>query len=199
MLPLVFTPLLSLLLAAAPEPLVDVTTVIPDVIVDLRYATSDNFMKKAVYPPNARCLLLTRAVKQLVTAADALRAKGFRLKVYDCYRPHAVQYELWKIMPRIGYVADPKTGSNHNRGGAVDLTLATIDGTAVEMPSDYDFFGAAAHHSFTKGTATSLANRATLRTALEQAGFIKNAMEWWHYELPDAVKSPLRDDPFTPP
>ena len=177
MLPFVLTPLLSLLLAAAPEPLVDVTTVIPDVIVDLRYATSDNFMKKAVYPADARCLLLTRAAKQLVTAAETLRAKGFRLTVYDCYRPHSVQYELWKIMPKIGYVADPKTGSNHNRGGAVDVTLADLDGTPVEMPSDYDFFGPAAHHGFTKGTAKALANRATLRSALEQAGFIKNAME----------------------
>ncbi len=195
----VLASVVALLLAAAPEPLVDVTTVIPDLIVDLRYATADNFMKKAVYPPDARCLLLARAAKQLVSAADALRPKGFRLKVYDCYRPHAVQYELWKIMPKIGYVADPKTGSNHNRGGAVDVTLATLDGTAVEMPSDYDYFGPAAHHSFTKGTAASLANRTTLRAALEHAGFIKNAMEWWHYELPDAVKSPLRDDPFTPP
>ncbi len=190
--------LLTVMLATAPEPLVDVTTVIPDLIVDLRYATADNIMKKAVYPADARCLLLSGAAQQLLKAADALRKKGFRLKVYDCYRPHSVQYELWKIMPKVGYVADPKTGSNHNRGGAVDLTLAALDGTAVEMPSDYDFFGPAAHHGFTKGTATSLTNRATLRTALEQAGFIKNAMEWWHYELPDAVKSPLRDDPFTP-
>ncbi len=185
--------------AAAPnalEPLVDVTTVMPDVVVDLRYATADNFMKKQVYPAGARCLLLERTVAQLAVAAKALKAKGYRLKVYDCYRPHSVQYELWKVMPKIGYVADPKTGSNHNRGGAVDLTLVTLDGADVEMPSPFDFFGRAAQHRYDGGPAAARANRDLLRSAMEAAGFIRNAMEWWHYESPDAVKSPLRDDPF---
>lgn len=184
-------------LALAAEPLVDVTAVVPDVVVDLRYATSDNFMKKQVYPSDARCLLLSRSASQLQKAANVLREKGYRLKVYDCYRPHSVQWELWKIMPKPGYVADPRTGSNHNRGGAVDLTLATSDGGIVEMPSGYDFFGPAAHHTFTGASAAALANRALLRSTMEDAGFTKNPMEWWHYDVPGASKYPLRDEPFT--
>src|SRR4051812_45867822 len=95
---------------------------IPDLVVGMRYGTDDNFLKRKVYPEGARCLLLPDAAKRLRQAADTLRPKGYRLKVYDCYRPRAVQYEMWKIMPQPGYVADPKFGSNHNRGAAVDLT-----------------------------------------------------------------------------
>lgn len=192
------TALMWMLLAAAPEPLVEVQTRIPDVVVDLRYATSDNFMKKAVYPKDARCLLLERATEMLQKAAKALREKGFRLKLYDCYRPRSVQYELWKAMPVPGYVADPKQGSNHNRGGAVDLTLVTLDGGEVEMPSPYDYFGKAAHHSFQGGSAEARKHRELLRTAMESVGFKKNPMEWWHYDVPDAARYPLRDEPFGP-
>jgi len=187
---------LMLVLNAAPDPLVEVTTLIPDAVVDLRYATADNFMKKQVYPSNARCLLLERSAKQLKAAADVLREKGFRLRLYDCYRPHHVQFELWKVMPVPGYVAEPKKGSNHNRGGAVDLGLVTLDGKDVEFPSPYDFFGKEAHHSFQGGTKVALANRELLRTTMEANGFKKNSMEWWHYDLPDAAKYPLRDEPF---
>lgn len=190
---------LLLALAAAPEPLVEVKALIPDVVVDLRYATADNFMKKQVYPADARCLLLEQSAKKLVAAAQTLRAQGFRLRLYDCYRPHAVQFELWKVMPVPGYVADPKKGSNHNRGGAVDLGLVTLDGKDVEFPSPYDFFGKAAHHSFQGGSEAARANRERLRAAMEGAGFKKNPMEWWHYDLPGAGRFPLRDEPFTAP
>ncbi len=189
--------LLALALSQAPEPLVEVRTLIPDAVVDLRYATADNFMKKQVYPDGARCLLLERSAKMLAAAAAVLREKGYRLKLYDCYRPRSVQYELWKVMPVPGYVADPKKGSNHNRGGAVDLGLVTKDGVEVEFPSGYDFFGPAAHHSYTGGSQAARDNRELLRTTMEAAGFKKNRMEWWHYDLPDAAKYPLRDEPFT--
>jgi len=196
------TSLLLLLLTAAPdagvpEPLIEAVTAVPDLAVDLRYATPDNFMKRQVYPTGARCLLLKRSADMLARAAAALRGKGFRLKVYDCYRPHSVQYELWKVMPVPGYVAEPKKGSNHNRGGAVDLTLVQLDGGAVEMPSSYDFFGPAAHHGWDGGTAQARANREVLREAMEAVGFKRNPMEWWHYDLPDAAKYPLRDEPFS--
>jgi D-alanyl-D-alanine dipeptidase len=190
------TGLAGLLLLAAPEPLVDVSARIPDAVVDLRYATADNFMKKQVYPTGASCLLLERSAELLARAAEALRAKGYRLRLYDCYRPHAVQYLLWAAMPKRGYVAEPKTGSNHNRGGAVDLSLVTLDGREVEMPSGYDAFGPAAHHGFSGGTAASRANREVLRAAMKAVGFVSNRMEWWHYDLPDAAKYPLREEPF---
>ncbi len=188
--------LLALSLSASPEPLVEVVTLIPDAVVDLRYATEDNFMKKAVYPATAKCLLLERSAKQLKAAADVLREKGFRIRLYDCYRPHHVQFELWKVMPVPGYVAEPVKGSNHNRGGAIDLGLVTLDGKDVEFPSGYDNFTKAAHHSFTGGTKEAREHRDLLRATMEAAGFKKNGMEWWHYDLPDAFKYPLRDEPF---
>ncbi|NBD14255.1 D-alanyl-D-alanine dipeptidase [Corallococcus sp. Z5C101001] len=178
--------------------LVDAATVIPDLVLDLRYATKDNFLKRQVYPDGARCLLLPDSVKRLTQAADALRPQGYRLKVYDCYRPRAVQYEMWKILPKPGYVADPHKGSNHNRGGAVDLTLVTAAGAEVEMPTPFDDFTPAAHHGYTGGTPASREHREVLRKAMEGAGFQRNRMEWWHYDLPGATKLPVLDVPFTP-
>ncbi len=189
--------LLALLLLAAPEPLVEATSVVPGLVVDLRYATADNFMKLKVYPDSAKCLLLASAASKLQAAAKAVKAKGYRLKVWDCYRPLSVQFELWKVFPKPGYVADPnKKGSLHNRGAAVDLTLVTADGAEVEMPTAYDNFTRAAHHSHSSASPAALLHRAVLLEAMEAAGFKRNPMEWWHYELPGALKLPVRDDPF---
>lgn len=182
--------------AEEPEKLIDATTVIKDLVVDLRYATADNFMKKAVYPKTARCLLREGSLKRLAVAATALREKGFRLKVYDCYRPLSVQWQMWKIFPKPGYVANPKFGSNHNRGGAVDLTMTTADGKEVEMPTPYDTFSEAAHHGYAGGTELSRKHREVLREAMEGAGFKRNRMEWWHYDVPDPKKYPVLDEPF---
>ncbi|WP_164002225.1 M15 family metallopeptidase [Pyxidicoccus caerfyrddinensis] len=179
--------------------LVTATTVVTDLVEDLRYATADNFLKKKVYPDTARCLLLPESAERLKKAADVLRPKGYRLKVYDCYRPRAVQYEMWKIMPVPGYVADPVKGSNHNRGGAVDLTLVTLDGKDVEMPTPFDTFSPAAHHGYEGGTEASRQHREILREAMEGAGFTPNRMEWWHYDLPDAKTRPVLDVPFDAP
>ena len=179
--------------------LTDATSRVTALVVDLRYATDDNFLKKAVYPKGSRCLLLEESATRLKAAADALSPRGFRLKVWDCFRPHAVQFEMWKIMPRPGYVADPKFGSNHNRGGAVDLTLVTADGKDVEMPTPFDSFQKAAHHGYAGGSEASRKNREVLKTAMEAAGFVKNPMEWWHWDLPDARKRPILDEPLVAP
>jgi len=188
---------LSLLLGAAPQgKLVEAKGVVKDLVVDLRYATKDNFLKRQVYPDGARCLLLPAAVERLAQAAKLLRAQGYRLKVYDCYRPRAVQWEMWKLFPRPGYVADPRKGSNHNRGAAVDLTLVTEAGEEVEMPTPFDTFTRAAHQGYAGGSARSRANRERLRTAMEAAGFKPNRMEWWHFDLPGATKLPVLDVPF---
>jgi D-alanyl-D-alanine dipeptidase len=184
---------------AGESPVVDATELIPDLVVDLRYATEDNFLKRKVYPDGARCMLLKDTANRLKKAADALRTKGYRLKVYDCYRPRAVQYEMWKILPEPGYVADPKFGSNHNRGAAVDLTLATLEGGEVEMPTAFDDFSRAAHHGYKGGTEASRKHREILREAMEGVGFKRNKMEWWHYDLPGARKLPVLDVPFTQP
>jgi D-alanyl-D-alanine dipeptidase len=189
----------TLWLSAGEPAVVEATELIPDLVVDLRYATEDNFLKRAVYPADARCMLLKDTAQRLKKAADVLRPKGYRLKVYDCYRPRAVQYEMWKIMPQPGYVANPKFGSNHNRGAAVDLTLVTTEGGDVEMPTPFDDFTPAAHHGYKGGTETSRKHREILREAMEGAGFKRNPMEWWHYDLPGAKKLPVLDVPFTKP
>jgi D-alanyl-D-alanine dipeptidase len=192
--------MLLLLALGAASPLVDAKDYVPDLVVDLRYATEENFLHKAVYPKGSRCLMLKDSAELLKAAADALAKKGFRLKVWDCYRPFAVQQEMWRIFPKRGYVADPGNGgSNHNRGGAVDLTLITKDGTDVEMPTEFDTFARAAFHSYKGGSELSRKNRQTLRDAMEAAGFVKNPMEWWHWELPDAIHHPVLDEPLTAP
>jgi zinc D-Ala-D-Ala dipeptidase len=190
---------LGLWLAAAPSPVVDATEVVKDLVVDMRYATPDNFLKQKVYPDGARCLLLPETATRLKKAADTLRGQGYRLKVYDCYRPIAVQWQMWKILPKPGYVANPSRGGNHNRGAAVDLTLVTAEGAEVEMPTPFDTFDPAAHHGYTGGTQASREHREVLRAAMEGAGFKRNSMEWWHYDLPGATKLPVLDVPFSPP
>jgi len=171
---------------------------VPGLVVELRYATDDNFLGRAVYPESAGCLLLPAVAERLAAAARTLEREGFHLKAWDCYRPLHVQWAMWKLVPRRGYVADPHTGSNHNRGAAVDVTLVTLDGDPVEMPTPFDTFGPAAHHGSGAGTPEARAHRETLRQAMVQAGFRANRMEWWHYDAPEGRGAPLLDEPLGP-
>lgn len=190
--------LLPLAAGAQPE-LVDVRTLIPDLVVDLRYATENNLFKEAVYPPGARCLLLRPTAERLARVAKRLREEdGTRLRVFDCYRPHAVQFRLWEIMPVRGYVAPPKGGSVHNRGGAVDLTLADRNGKALPMPTDHDELNERAWHGYEGASEEEKRNRARLKRAMEAEGFRPIRKEWWHYEDPDARRAPLRNEPLIP-
>jgi len=177
--------------------LVDVQRPIPDLVLDLRYATPDNFLGKAVYPPDARCYLRRPVAERLARVARRLReADGTRLRVFDCYRPLSVQKQMWAIFPQPGYVADPKTGSVHNRGAAVDLTLAAPDGTALPMPTPFDTFTREAWHGYAGATPEQIRNRERLRTAMEAEGFHRIRKEWWHYEAPDRKAYPVLDVPF---
>jgi D-alanyl-D-alanine dipeptidase len=191
---------LAAISARAEEPrLVDVAERIPDAVVDLRYASPDNFLKRQVYPDGARCLLHPLAAGRLEKAARTLREKGFRIRLYDCFRPRSVQWEMWRILPRPGYVADPRKGSHHNRGVAVDLTLADRDGREVEMPTRFDCFTRAAHHDYPGVSIAARRHRQILLEAMEGAGFKRNRMEWWHYDLAGAGKYPVLDAPLTEP
>ena len=182
---------------AKPEPLVDLGAYVPDLVLDLRYATDDNFMKKAVYPKGARCLLRRSVAERLKRVADRLRAEdGTRLLVYDCYRPRRVQEEMWKIFPQRGYVAPPRPGSVHNRGAAVDLGLADRDGKPLPMPSDFDTFDETAWQRYEGGTAEQRRNRDRLRAAMQAEGFRIIRKEWWHYEAPGAKRHEVLDEPF---
>jgi D-alanyl-D-alanine dipeptidase len=183
--------------AEAQPDLVDVAGLVPDAVLDLRYATRENFMGRPLYP-EARCLLLRPAAERLARAAARLRRQGYRLVLWDCYRPLSAQREMWRANPRAGYVADPARGSHHNRGAAVDLSLAAADGRRVEMPTPFDAFGPRAHADATEGiTEAARRHRHLLRAALEAEGFLVNPREWWHFAARDAWSHPLLDVPLS--
>lgn len=183
---------------AAPR-LVDVARAVPDAVVDLRYATGDNLTGQAVYPPGARCLLLAPVAARLGRVAERLRPEGLRLRLWDCYRPLAVQRELWRRVPRKGLVADPAKGSHHNRGAAVDVALAAADGGPVPLPTGFDDMGRRARLAAVDGVpAEARRNRELLRAAMEAEGFRPNRMEWWHYDAPEARGARILDAPLAP-
>jgi len=139
----------ALFAGAAPDPtaLVEATALVPGLRVDMRYATADNFTGKVIYPV-ARCLLRRAVALRLARVQAALAARGLGLKVWDCYRPLAVQQKLWDLVKDPRYVADPKKGSRHNRGAAVDLTLVDKDGRELPMPTRFDDFSEKAHRDY---------------------------------------------------
>ncbi len=184
---------------AAPR-LTDVSSVIPDAVVDLRYATARNVTGRPLYPPGARCLLQRAVAARLARAADRLRREGFRLRLYDCYRPLSVQRLLFARESRPGFVADPSHGgSHHNKAAAVDVGLVGPAGEDVELPTDFDDFTVRARASAVQGvTPGARAHRQALREAMEAAGFLPSRSEWWHFSAPEARGSPLLDVPVGP-
>lgn len=190
---------LPTLLASPPPLLVDVSGAVPDAVLDLRYATERNVTGRALYPPGARCLLLRPVAERLARAAERLRARGFRLRLYDCYRPLSAQRELWRRYPRPGWVADPRTGSHHNRGAAVDVGLATPEGGEVELPTPFDAFDPRAAAAATGGvTPAARRHRDLLRAAMQAEGFRASRREWWHFDAPEARGAPVLDVPLEP-
>jgi len=166
-----------------------------DLLLDIRYATDENFLGRAVYDA-ARCLLVPDAVERLLAAERALRAEGYRLVVWDCYRPRSVQYLMWEILPDPDYVADPARGSRHNRGAAVDVGLRALDGSDVPLPTAHDDFTPLAHRDAIDLPAAAIASRERLERAMTAQGWIPLQTEWWHFDAPGWERHPLRDDPL---
>lgn len=173
----------------------DAAAKIPGLRVELKYSTTDNFMKRDVYGDLEKCYLQHDAVRMLAAAAADLKRMrpDLTLLTYDCARPSSVQHLMWKIVagtPNQKYVANPNTriGSIHNYGCAVDLTLAGVKGRPLDMGTPFDFFGKLAQprHEMSmlrsgKLTAEQLANRLLLRQVMIRAGFLPIASEWWHF------------------
>src|SRR5262249_30868953 len=189
----------------SPQPpgadLVDVASLDPSIRLQLRYATADNFTGVAMYPV-ARCLLRHDAAERLVRVQSRLRAEGLGLIVWDCYRPFTVQERFWTLVPAERYVARPVrrdgrpvTGSKHNRGAAVDVTLVDAAGVALEMPTGFDDFSARAHRG-APTTAAARANAARLEAAMMAEGFEPLATEWWHFDAPGWQGYDLLDVPL---
>lgn len=175
--------------------LVDVSTVIPSLVVDLRYASKNNFTGKVLYPELKICVLQRDAAQQLAKANALLqqRAPGLRLIAYDCLRPRRYQWTMWNVVvgtKQQSYVADPNKagGSMHNYGCAIDLSLADATGQALDMGTPFDFFGhkAQPRHEmrfYRSGelSAEQLANRLLLREVMLRSGFVAISNEWWHF------------------
>ncbi len=137
---LLFLPLFAFAQTADNE-LVNVRDIIPDAVIDLHYNTTDNFCHVKLYTTD-ECYLSHIAVRHLAVVQDSLRKLGLGIKIWDGYRPRTVQYLMWEIIPDPTYVADPNSGSDHNRGAAVDLTLVNLaTGQELNMPTGFDYFG----------------------------------------------------------
>ena len=161
---------------------------------DMRYATANNFLKEKVYPC-ATCLVRIDVSKALLKANALFKQKGYKIKFYDCYRPVDVQKKMWAIKPDSRYVANPnKSGSIHNRGAAVDMTLVDANGKELDMGTEFDHFGIEAHHSYQKLSAQILENRKYLKQVMEQCGFVAQATEWWHYNYGDRSRYTISNE-----
>jgi zinc D-Ala-D-Ala dipeptidase len=182
----------------APGGLVELVRLDPSIRLDLRYATTNNFTGRVLYSV-ARAFLQGVAAQALVRAHERAQADGFGLTIFDAYRPWSVTKKLWDATPRRqrNYVANPKTGSRHNRGCAVDLTLHEVKTSElVEMPSAFDDFSERAHRDFMATTATAIANRARLAGYMEAEGFDGMSNEWWHFDYRDWRSFPVLDLPL---
>jgi zinc D-Ala-D-Ala dipeptidase len=152
-------------------------------VLDLKYATEDNFVKEQLYDC-PRCFLRPEVARALQEAQGEFKSMGLRIKLLDCYRPSPVQQRLWDKVPNASYVTPPSKGSMHNRGLAVDLTLVDADGKELDMGTPYDFFGREAHHTCTDLPEEVLDNRRLLKSTMAEFGFKSIRTEWWHYSFP---------------
>ncbi|MEK7780728.1 MAG: M15 family metallopeptidase [Verrucomicrobiota bacterium] len=176
-----------------PDDLVDLEKAIPGIVLDIRYATTNNFTGQRLYP-SAQCYLSRAAAEKLVAAQKEFATLGYGLKIFDGYRPLAVQRKMWEVFPQPGYVADPKKGSRHNRGAAVDVTLIRLaDGAELPMPTPYDDFTERAHRNFTDLPEETIRNRNLLEQVLTKHGFVGLPTEWWHFDDQDWRSYPLLD------
>ena len=130
-------------------------------------------------------------------AFDHVGVDHLRLRLFDCYRPLSIQRVLWELVPDERYVANPAQGSRHNRGAAVDLTLADASGRALPMPTEYDSFTERAHRDWTGGDPEHLANRNRLEAAMTAEGFEPLPTEWWHFDAPGWERHAVLDVPLT--
>jgi D-alanyl-D-alanine dipeptidase len=181
----------------APD-LVELVSLDPTIKLDVRYATTDNFLGTKFYD-EPRAFLQRPAAEALVRVHRKLRSQGYGLLIHDAYRPWYVTKMFWDATPadKKDYVANPADGSRHNRGCAVDLTLYDLKaGEAVTMPSGYDEMTERAHPDFKGGTPEQTRHRETLRKAMESEGFKVYQFEWWHFDCKDWQNYPITNLKF---
>ncbi len=181
----------------APD-LVELVALDATITLDIRYAGTNNFMGAAMYS-QPRAFLQRPAAEAAVRAHHALAKEGYGLLIHDAYRPWYVTWMFWEATPdsQHTFVANPATGSRHNRGAAVDLTLYDLrTGQPARMPSGYDEFSERAYPSYAGGTASERARRDLLKRYMEAEGFTVNPTEWWHFDYQAWREYPVLNLPF---
>ena len=163
------------------ETFVKVIDYIPDIKVDLRYATSNNFTGKVIYAFHDAWLRYGTVCK-LKKVQEILLSHGYSLLIWDAFRPATAQFKLWEVFPSDDFVANPEKGfSPHTKGHTVDVTLVSIDGTLAEMPSEFDDFSDRASRDYSGATKTAAAHARLLEDTMSLCGFHPYHNEWWHF------------------
>jgi zinc D-Ala-D-Ala dipeptidase len=173
--------------------LVQISEATHGVLLDIRYATANNFTARPVYA-RPGCYLNAEAERLLRHAVDLARPLGFRLKLFDAFRPAEAQWRLWNFRPDPEFLADPRRGSPHSRGAAIDLTLVDASGVELEMGTGFDEFSPLSHHGVTELPLAAQHNRLVLIGLMTAAGWDFYRNEWWHYQLFQARRFPLLSD-----
>ena len=172
---------LTLLSLGCKFDLVNIRTACPKAVIELRYATMNNVFGKALYTSD-QCLISTSTAKKLDQAIIAAATSGLQIKVFDAYRPPEVTSQMWKLAPDRHYFANPKRGSVHNKGRAVDLTLLNSNGTELDMGTHFDSLRPLSGWKAKAITIQQATNRSLLKSIMTSAGFKTISTEWWHWE-----------------
>jgi D-alanyl-D-alanine dipeptidase len=184
-------------MSSHPATLVEITPATHDVELDIAYATERNVTGRPVYQ-RAACHLHRDAESKLKHAVALARPLGFRLRVFDAFRPAEAQWVLWNACPDPDFLADPRRGSPHSRGVAVDVTLLDSGGAALDMGTGFDAFTPLSHHANRDIPVEAQRNRIVLLGIMSAAGWDFYSKEWWHYQLFDARRYPLLSDSVLP-
>jgi len=175
----------------------DISYRVPGIVIDLKYSSDKNFTGTPLYPQMIAAYARKAVTERIAVVQKQLNKKDLGLKIWDAYRPYSVTEKMWELVKDDRYAADPRKGSGHNRGVAIDLTIISLaDNKELNMGSDFDNFTDTAHHNFDSIPAEVKANRKLLRELMEAAGFIALETEWWHYFLPDHKNYELLDLSF---
>ena len=185
-----------------PEPgygdFVKVATYIPDIVVDLRYATEENFTNQQIYP-FTDAWLRYGTVKKLMAVQEELKQLGYGLKIWDGFRPASAQFKLWAVCPDPTYVANPNKGfSSHSRGNTVDITLVNADGTELVMPTGFDDFSKQADRDYSDCSQAAAENALLLEQLMINYGFKPYSGEWWHFSDTQAYPVEEAFEPVAP-
>lgn len=173
--------------------LVDIQNINPNIFLDVRYATTNNFLEQQLYPV-AKCALRKEVAEQLSKVQNDLEEIGLGLKVFDCYRPLSVTKKMWEVLPDSRYVANPAKGSRHNRGAAVDLSLVDFKtGIELEMPTDFDDFSEKAWRDYEGNEPQVRRNSNLLAFMMKKHGFEPLITEWWHFDFEGWEKFSILD------